>query len=379
MPRSSLEPPVEAGPTPTGPEPNLHKLSTALRDRVEVRSLAITGLFVLAAFYTLYFARAFFLPVVFAILLDFLFSPVLRILKRGRIPEPVGAALVILGLLGFVGAGAYSLAQPARSWVSRAPASMEQIRGKLRLIRRPVQEVSRAAEQVEKAARAPASESGPAEVVVKGPTAAERLFGTTQTIVIGAIEVLILLYFLLAAGDLFLQKMINVLPSFGDKRRAVEIARETEASISTYLVTLTLLNVGEALAVTGAMYLVGVPNPLLWGVLAGLVEFIPYIGPTVLLLVLAAAGLTTFDTLGHALLVPGAYLVVNFVQSNLVSPLIMGQRLTLNPVAIFIGLAFWWWIWGVPGAFIAVPLLATLKIFCDHIETLAPIGEFLGR
>jgi predicted PurR-regulated permease PerM len=217
------------------------------------------------------------------------------------------------------------------------------------------------------------------EVVVRGPSLTERLFGTTQTLVAGFVEVIILLYFLLAAGDLFLQKLIKVLPQFRDKKKAVSIARETEASISTYLVTITLVNLMLGLAVAGVMYLLGMPNPLLWGALAALVEFIPYLGATALVAVLSLAGLVTFDQIGQALLVPAAYLAVNILQSQFISPLILGRRLTLNPVAIFVGLVFWWWIWGVPGAFIAVPLLATFKIFCDHIEALAPIGEFLGR
>ncbi len=110
-----------------------------------------------------------------------------------------------------------------------------------------------------------------------------------------------------------------------------------------------------------------------------MLEFIPYVGSTMMMVILLLLGLTTFDSVGQALLVPGSYLAINVIQSNIVSPMVLGRRLTLNPVAIFIGLVFWWWIWGVPGAFIAVPLLATFKIFCDHIETLAPIGEFLGK
>jgi predicted PurR-regulated permease PerM len=187
------------------------------------------------------------------------------------------------------------------------------------------------------------------------------------------------LYFLLAAGDLFLQKLIKVLPLLRDKKKAVAIARETEASISTYLVTVTLVNLGLGLSVAAVMYLLKMPNPVLWGALAALAEFVPYLGATALIALLTLAGLVTFEQVGHALLIPTSYLAVNILQSQFVAPLILGRRLTLNPVAIFVGLVFWWWIWGVPGAFIAVPLIATFKIFCDHIEALAPIGEFLGR
>jgi predicted PurR-regulated permease PerM len=251
------------------------------------------------------------------------------------------------------------------------------VQGRLRELRRPVEQVSRTAEQVEAATSV--GRGGPPEVVLRGPRLSERLFGSTQTLVIGAMETLVLLYFLLAAGDLFLQKLIKVLPQLRDKRKAVAIARETEASISTYLFTLALVNAGLGIVVTLVMVLIGMPSAALWGVMAMVAEFIPYVGATALLATLTLAGLTTFPDLGHALLVPAGYLTVNIIQSNFVTPAVLGRRLTLNPVAILVGLVFWWWIWGLGGAFVAVPLLATFKIFCDHIESLAPIGEFLGK
>lgn len=357
--------------------PDLGKLGEALRDRVEVRSVAITGLFILAVFYTLYFARPFLLPVVLAVLLDFLLSPVIRFLKRLRVPEPLGAAIVVLGLLGLVGAGVYSLADPARAWVAKAPVSIQKIQSRLRDLRKPVEQVSRTADQVEAATEV--GKSGVQEVVIRGPHMSERLFGSTQTFLVGAFEMLVLLYFLLAVGDLFLQKLIKVLPLLKDKKKAVMIARETESSISTYLFTVALVNLGLGLVVALAMSIVGMPNPLLWGALAALAEFIPYLGAGAMLITLSLAGLVTFPQVGHALLVPGTYLAINLVQANFISPTVLGRRLTLNPVAILVGLVFWWWLWGVGGAFIAVPLLATFKIFCDHIESLAPIGEFLGN
>jgi predicted PurR-regulated permease PerM len=370
-----LTPPAEQGGAVE--EPDIHKLGEALRDRIEVRSIAITGLFVLAVFYTLYFARAFFLPIVLAVLLDFLLSPIIRTLKRARIPEPLGAALLLLVLLGALGVGVYTLTEPARTWVEMAPQSLRRVQSRMSELRKPVEQVTRTAEQVEAATEV--SKSGPQEVVLRGPRLSERLFGTTQSLLTGALETIILLYFLLAAGDLFLQKLIKVLPLLKDKKKAVAIARETEASISTYLFTVALVNVGLGIAVTLVMLLIGMPNAVLWGSLAALAEFIPYIGATAMLATLSMAGLVTFPTLGHALMVPGAYLAINLIQANFISPAVLGRRLTLNPVAILVGLVFWWWIWGVGGAFIAVPLLATFKIFCDHIESLAPIGEFLGK
>jgi len=121
------------------------------------------------------------------------------------------------------------------------------------------------------------------------------------------------------------------------------------------------------------------PNPLLWGAAAALLEFVPYLGAATMITILTVAGLITFDEVGRALLVPGVYAAINLIQANIISPMILGRRLTLNPVAIFIGLLFWTLVWGVAGAFLAVPLIATLKICCDHIDRLRPVGEFLGR
>jgi predicted PurR-regulated permease PerM len=357
--------------------PDLGKLGEALRDRIEIRAVAITGLFILAVFYTLYFARPFLLPIVLAVLLDFLLSPVVRFLKRLRVPEPVGAAIVVAVLLGLVGVGGYSLAEPARTWMTKAPASIQTIQSRLKELRRPMEQVSRTADQVE--AATDIGKSGVREVVVRGPSMSERLFGSTQTFLVGAFEMLVLLYFLLAVGDLFLQKLIKVLPLLKDRKKAVMIARETEASISTYLFTVALVNVGVGFVVALVMFLVGMPNPFLWGALAALAEFVPYLGASAMVVILTLAGLATFPQIGHAVLVPGAYLAVNLVQANFVTPTVLGRRLTLNPVAILVNLVFWWWIWGVAGAFVAVPLLATFKIFCDHIESLAPVGEFLGK
>jgi len=261
-----------------------------------------------------------------------------------------------------------------QSWAEKAPDALATAQRKVRKLLRPIE---RASQQVETATAAVGTPATP-QVVVKPPSTVSRIVGVTQHFFAAALEVVILLYFLLAAGDLFLQKLIKVLPTREEKQQAVEIARETESSISTYLLTAASVNVAEGLVVSGAMYLLGMPNPLLWGAMVSLLEFIPYLGAVTVVAVLAVAAITIFDNVGHAMLVPGAFLLINVVQANLVTPLLLGHRLALNPVAILVGLAFWFWIWGIPGAFIAVPLLATFKIFCDHIQSLAAVGEFLG-
>ncbi len=343
------------------------------------RSYALTVLAGLAVLYTLYFARAFLLPIAFAVLLDFLFSPFVRALARIHIPLPLGALLVIIGLVSAGSLAVYGLSGPVQTWAENSAESVQTAQTRLRRLLRPIQRVTKSAQQVESAAGGVAGTQGPPEVVVRGPSVVSRIFGSTQRFLAGLLEVLILLYFLLAAGDLFLQKLIRVLPRVHDQQKAIEIARGTEASISTYLLTAAAVNLTEGLVVTGAMYLLGMPNAPLWGALVALLEFIPYLGALTVVIILTVAGLSTFDNVGHGLLIPATFLVINTVQANIVSPMLLGHRLALNPVALLISIAFWFWIWGIPGAFIAVPLVATFKILCDHIETLTPIGEFLGR
>jgi predicted PurR-regulated permease PerM len=177
---------------------------------------------------------------------------------------------------------------------------------------------------------------------------------------------------------MFLRKLIKVLPSLSDKKRAVEIARQIETEISAYLATITVINIILGLAVWGIMSMIGLPNALLWGVLAAVTNYIPYLGALVMIGVLAMVGFVTFDSLGQSLMAPGAFVGLNLLESYFLTPMILGRRLTLNPVVIFLGLTFWGWLWGITGAVLAVPIMVVLKIFCDHSETLAPIGEFLG-
>jgi predicted PurR-regulated permease PerM len=380
--RSVLDPDVDetaqATPVePGAPTPNISRTASALAT-VRARSMGVTILSILALLYTLFFARDFLLPIVIALLLDLLFSPVVRAFTRVGVAAPLGAAVVVLGLVALVSFGAYELSTPLERWVAEAPATLAKAEARMKQFTKPLERVRKTAEQVE-TATSTAAPPKTTEVVVRGPGLVARVFGTTQRFVAGSLEVLILLYFLLAAGDLFLQKLVKVLPQLGNKRTAVQIARKAESSISTYLITALAVNVGEGIVVAIVMYFLGMPNPAFWGVIVALLEFVPYLGAVTIMLVLTIAALTTFDSVTHALLVPASFLAINLIQANLVSPLLYSRRLTLNPVALFVGLAFWWWIWGIPGAFVAVPLMATFKIFCDHIETLAPIGEFLGQ
>lgn len=371
---SSITPdvPADVFEPPEPGDPDLTRLTVG----IDVRSIALVGLFLIAVVFSLYTGRAFLLPIVVAILLDFLLSPVVRWLRRFRIPEPISAALLLIGLLGAIGTTAYNLAAPAAQWMQRGPEGMAEVQRKFEMLRRPVEQVTQAAQEVQNAA---GPRSTTPTVKVQGQTFASRVFGGTLNMLAFALSVLFLTYFLLASGDLFLQKLIRVLPQFKDKKRAVSIAREIEAQVSTYILSTTAVNAGLGIVTGFAMWLLGLPNPALWGLVVALLNYMPYVGAIASMVLLGLAALLTFDTVGRALVVPLVFWAINMVESNLITPLILSHRLQLNTVALFIGMTFWWFVWGIPGALMAVPMMAVIKIFCDHFDSLAPVGEFLGR
>jgi len=384
-PDSVLNPDVDVSATakpvePGAPVPDLEKTGEAL-SRPGARSAALTVLAVLAVLYTLYFARSFLVPIAFALLLNLLLSPLLRSLTRLGMKPALGAGLIVIALLGTLAGAGYALADPAQRWVAAAPAALSRAESKLRTLIGSVASVSRTAEQVERAAGAIGGSSNATESVVvrSEQTLAKRLVDNAEALAVSFLEVLILLFFLLSGGDLFLQKLLKVLPQLGDRLKAVDVARATEAAVSAYLSTALFLNLAEGAVVAAMLWALGMPSPLFWGLMVAVLEFVPYLGAAVLVAVLAIAGLTAFDSIGRGLLIPASFLAVNLIQANIIWPMLLGHKLTLNPVAIFVGLTFFYWIWGVPGAFLAVPLLATFKILCDHIASLAAVGQFLGE
>jgi predicted PurR-regulated permease PerM len=334
-------------------------------------------------FYTLYFAKSFFIPVAIALLFNLLLSPVVRRLARLHVPEGLGAALVLLGALAVLAFSAVGLARPAAEWLERAPLSLWQVQYKLGALMESVEEMRRATEELEQLAKVGQEQAAAAEgedqttVVLEGPGLARSVLAGTTSFATSAFITIILLYFLLASGDLFLAKIVRVLPRLTDKKRAVEIARQAERDISRYLTTVTAVNACLGVVTAAAMYLLGMPNPVLWGVVAGVLNFVPYLGALVTIGVLGLVAVLTFDDPWRMLLPPATFFVLTALEGQVVSPILHGRRLALNPVVIFVGLLLWGWLWGIPGILLAVPLLATLKIFCDNIEPLAPIGEFL--
>jgi predicted PurR-regulated permease PerM len=344
---------------------------------LDIRSVSLTGLFVLATFYTLYFARDFILPILLAWILSSLLAPIVRLFKRVRIPEPLSALFIILALLGILSYGVYSLSDPVAAWIHRAPQVLTDVRAKLQNFIQPVAQVQQTTKEIDKMTSLGKDEEAPA-VELKKPGMGEVILRRAKDLLLGGGVMLILLYFLLASGDLFLLKLVKILPTMENKKMAVEIYRMIEKDVSTYLTVVTLIYIGFGCVIGSSMYLLGMPNPWLWGVMAAVLAYIPYLGALVGLSTVTIVAILTFDDIFRILSVPMVYFTADTIQANLIFPMALGRRLALNPVVIFIWLIFCGWIWGITGALVAVPLLAIIKIISDQVEQLAPIGEFLG-
>ena len=347
------------------------------KTRTEFKSIALKGLFVIASFYTLYFARDLILPFTLALLLNFLLRPVVRVLRKIHIPEFAGAAFVLIVLLGSAGYGVIRLSGPTAEWINKAPESLHQIESKVGFFREPLEGVNHAVEELKGIARMGAEKKP--EVEIKPPGITDVVLTGTREVFVKSSVMFILLYFLLGSGDLFLRKVIKFFPGLHKKKEIVRIIREVEHRTSRYLYTVTVINILMGVSIGVGMYLIGMPNPLLWGVMAGFLVFLPYIGPLIGISIVTLVAFLTFDSVGRILLAPTIYIALETIQGQIVTPMVLGLRFTLNPVAIFVWLIFWGWMWGLVGAILAFPMLTIFKIFCDHVQPLAPIGEFLEK
>jgi predicted PurR-regulated permease PerM len=339
-------------------------------------SVANTVVAVLLVFYTLYFAAPLLVPIAAAVLLSMLLAPGVQLLERLRVPRLLASAIVVLSVVGVLGVGMMALAGPARIWMERTTQSLEKLEQKFRATTKPMEDIKKATGKLQEAAQAA---NGPAvqEVRVAGPALGDLLLSGTPYAIASILSTTILVYFLLVAGDVFLRKLVTVIPTFRDKKRAVDITRQIETDISFYLLNFTLVNVGLGIAIAIVAALLGLPNPLLWGVLVAVLNFVPYVGATASMAMLAMVGLQTFDSVPQALIAPAILAGLVAISAEVVTPYVLGRGLLLNPVAIFIAIMLWGWLWGIVGVLLAVPLLASFKIICERVDPLHPIAEFL--
>jgi predicted PurR-regulated permease PerM len=331
----------------------------------------------------LYFARPVILPVVLACIAGTSLKPIVRWFSRCHVPPALSAAIVLGLLMAALGIGFLQLGRPAVLWMNEAPQHMTDLRQRVQKIFPRLARFNQAAAAVDnlgvtEAEKKEAQKQTPT-VEVKASRGAGSILDWTGTLLVGVGETLVLVYLLLASGDLFLKKLVHVMPTLSDKKRAVEISHEIQQNISNYLFSVSLINISLGLVVSGGLCFMGVPNAGMWGILVAVLNFVPYFGPVTGVILLAAVGLLTFDTLWQGLLPPAWYLSFHILEANFITPALLGRRFTLNPVVIFVSLIFWTWLWGVPGALLSVPILVSVKVVCDRVPTLSPVSELLTR
>jgi len=341
----------------------------------EFRNVVLTMILAIIVFYTLYFAREVFVPVLLAMLLRLFLQLPMNFLTDRHVPRVLAALLILIGFLGIVGGLGSAFGGPASDWIAKAPSNFSHMKDRLEFIKQPIEQMQSIAHRIDGivAGSAPTTQT----VTLAGPGLGGFLAANTQSLVRSAGTVVLLLFFLLAAGDTFRRRLVEILPRLSDKKQAVEIVNEIENSISGYLLSITVINAGLGLLTGIAFYFCGMPAPALWGAVAFIFNFIPFVGPLCAIAVFFMAGILSFSSNWLALLPVGIYIVLILIEGQVVTPTVLARRFSLNPVAVVISLIFWFWMWGTPGALLAVPMLAAFKIVCDHVRPLTAIGHFL--
>jgi predicted PurR-regulated permease PerM len=358
------------------------------RSSPSVTEVCLIVLTILAILYTLFFAAQIVLSFVMAIVLAMVLAPAMRLLSgRLRIPRLIAALLLIISLFSIVGALGYAVSVPASDWVAKAPESLPALMEKLRFLQKPVQLIEHGIQQLQNfmSEDGPPTK-GPGAVTVKQPSdVGGSILGIGSTVLAGGraflgqgFTVMLLLFFFLASSDTLLRRLVEILPHFAEKRRVVSMVTEIEDNISRYLLTITMMNVLVGLLNGLTVWLLGMPDPLLFGTIAFLLNYIPIIGPFTGIVIFFFLGVFSFPSIWQAFIPAGIYLGIHMLEAETVTPMLLARRFTLNPVVVISSLLFWDWLWGVPGALLSTPLLAVMKIVCDHIETLMPLGHLIG-
>jgi predicted PurR-regulated permease PerM len=304
---------------------------------------------------------------------------------RLHLPRMLGALIMIMAVFSTIGAVGYAISVPATTWIAKAPESLPTLQKKLSFLRQPIDMFQGGMQQMQKLMHrsGPPAEQGqkPAEQTVtvqQGSGVGMSVLSGTRAFLGQTLTLVILLFFILADGDNLLRRFVEILPGLAEKKRAVQIATEVEHNISGYLATITMMNIFVGIANGLSIWAFGLPSPLLWGTAAFLLNYIPILGPLTGVVVFFFVGLFTYSSVLWALAPAGVYLLIHIAEGETITPMLLARRFTLNPLLVIAALMFWDWLWGIPGALLAVPLLAVTKIMCDHIEALTPIGHLLG-
>jgi len=340
----------------------------------DIKKVFQGGLFLFALLTSCYVASDIILPIVVAFALMLVLQPAMRLLEKLYLPRLLAALIIIVVLFGgVVGLGA-ALSGPSASWAEKLPGGLPRLQERLTFLSKPIQALQKFLHQAEGLTQGGAAV---ATVAVQGSGWSDKVLSATRAIVSGLLTTVLVLFFLLVSGDTFLRRLVEILPRFKDKRQAVHISQQIEADISAYLVTITIMNVAVGAATGILAAACGLGDPVLWGTVAFLLNYVPILGPTIGVLTFVFVGLLSIDTLWLAFVPAGTYALIHIIEGETVTPMLLAKRFTINPVLVILAVVFWYWMWGVPGAILAMPMLAIAKIVCDRIEPLAGFGHFI--
>ena len=361
-----------AGPTVSAPvrpgEPRIlaHRLQRARSARQHLRAIhvALNLLLMLALMYTITLTKELLIPLLLAAFLGLALNPIVASGARLGLPRWLCASVLMIALIAGIGSGISMLTPSAVGWVHEAPAAIRSFVPKLKSVIQPLEAASRATQSLVsgQAARAPAA--SPASMAIS----AWDVVASTPKVLAAILTVVLLVFFVLVYGDLLLRRLVEAAPGFGYKRHAVAIVRSIQTEVSRYILTTTLINLALGAVTAGMLWLYHMPDALLWGAVAMLANFIPYVGAITTTTVLALVGLMNFNDASSALLPALTFAGITAFEGNLITPMIQGRRMRLSPIAILLWLLVWGWLWGIPGALLAVPMLTSCKLVAERVR-----------
>jgi predicted PurR-regulated permease PerM len=368
--------------------------SPAVRVQADVRNLSLTVLTVLAVIFALHWGRAFFIPLMLGVMISYAFSPLVNRMQKWRIPRAIGAAVLLIGIVGGAGSLVYSLSDDATQLIETLPDAAKKFRKTLRkewgTSNGSMEKMQKAAGQLESAANETIT---PVATAPRGVTRVQieksklnisdyLWTGTVGATVFAgqAVMVLFLTYFLLVSGDTFRRKLVRISgPTLSEKKITLHVLDEITTQIQRYLLVQIFTSILVGVATWLAFLWIGLEHAAIWGIVSGVSNMIPYLGPIIVTGGTGLVGLLQFGTVGMALAVSGISLAITSLEGYLLTPWLTGRASRLNAVMVFVGVLFWGWLWGVWGLLLGVPIIMMIKAICDRVEDFKPVGELLGK
>ncbi|MBT8471257.1 MAG: AI-2E family transporter, partial [Marinicaulis sp.] len=317
------------------------------------------------------------IPITIAFVLSVMLAPASEWLRRRSVPGGFRALIVVMLSFGLFLGALYLVVRPGAAWIERLPDVIEEAQAKLTGVQQAVGKVQDVSEQVKEITDlGTVGES--ATLTVEGPALGDSLVASAQTIIVQIIFTAVLTYFFLASRQDFRKKLMLLRLDYSGMLQIGRLMRTIEDKVGAYMLTMLIINLGLGVTTAAAMWAIGMPSPLVWGGLAAVLNFVPYIGPFILTVLLGITGLVNFETAIGVAAAPSIYVALNFIESNFVTPTLIGVRLTISPLAVILNVSFWTWLWGPAGAIISIPVLVIFKTVCDNFESLKPVGLLIG-